>query len=310
VCCACSEASFFGKRKGELMVIVETVLALRTVVDRARSENKKVALVATMGNLHEGHIALIDVAKQNADFVVATIFVNPLQFGPTEDLANYPRTPVADQDKLKGAGCDLLFLPSVTEMYPDGFEVQAIVSVPKVSQGLCGAARPGHFDGMATIVNKMFNIVQPDVAVFGEKDYQQLAVIRSMVRNLNIPIKILGAPTVRASDGLALSSRNGYLNDQERAAAPILYQCLKEVALSLQNGYLNVEQLLDENRKRITSSGFQLEYLEIRNAQDLSVTSETHGHLVVLVAARLGKTRLIDNVVVRINDMAASTNRQ
>lgn len=285
------------------MVIVETVLALRTLVGRARSENKKVALVATMGNLHEGHVALIGVAKQHADFVVATIFVNPLQFGPTEDLEKYPRTPEADQAKLKDAGCDLLFLPDVAEMYPEGFEAQPIVSVPRVSDGLCGAARPGHFNGMATVVNKMFNVVQPDIAVFGEKDYQQLAVIRSMVRNLNIPIEILAAPTVRASDGLALSSRNGYLNDQERAAAPILYQCLKEVALSLQLGCLDVEQLLDEQCRRITSSGFQLEYLEIRNAHDLSLTSEAHGHLVILVAARLGRTRLIDNVVVSVSEL-------
>lgn len=285
------------------MVIVETVLALRKIVGRARNENKKVALVATMGNLHEGHIALIDVAKQHADFVVATIFVNPLQFGPSEDLEKYPRTPDADQAKLKEAGCDLLFLPDVAEMYPEGFEAQPIVSVPRVSEGLCGAARPGHFNGMATIVNKMFNVVQPDIAVFGEKDYQQLAVIRSMVRNLNIPIEIFGAPTVRAPDGLALSSRNGYLNDQERAAAPILYQCLKDVALSLQRGSLDVEQLLDEQCKRITSSGFQLEYLEIRNAHDLSLTSETSGNLVILVAARLGKTRLIDNVVVSAGEL-------
>lgn len=237
----------------KLMVVVETVLALRTLVNRVRSENKKVALVATMGNLHEGHIALIDVAKRNADFVVATIFVNPLQFGPAEDLAKYPRTPEADQTRLSDAGCDVAFLPSVSEVYPDGFVSQAIVSVPKVTEGLCGAVRPGHFDGMATVVNKMFNIVQPDVAVFGEKDYQQLSVIRSMVRSLNIPIEILGAPTVRAFDGLALSSRNGYLSDQERAVAPVLYQCLNEVASSLQNGH-PLERLLDETRMRITES--------------------------------------------------------
>jgi pantoate--beta-alanine ligase len=279
------------------MVIVETVVALRSLVGQARRENKKVGLVPTMGNLHEGHIALIDVARQHADFVVATIFVNPLQFGPAEDLANYPRTPQADQTKLRDAGCDVLFLPSVAQMYPEGLQAQAMVSIPTVSQGLCGAARPGHFNGMATIVNKLFNVVQPDMAVFGEKDYQQLAVIRSMVRNLNIPIEILGAPTVRAADGLALSSRNGYLNDQERAAAPMLYQCLKEIALSLQRGCTDVEQLLDEQRRRITSSGFALDYLEIRNAQDLSATFKPCGKLAILVAARLGKTRLIDNVV-------------
>jgi pantoate--beta-alanine ligase len=287
------------------MVIVETVLELRTFVDRVRNEKKKVALVATMGNLHEGHIALIDVAKQNADFIVATIFVNPLQFGPTEDLEKYPRTPEADQAKLMDAGCDLLFLPSVSEMYPGGFDDQSIVSVPKVSQGLCGAARPGHFDGMATVVHKMLNIVQPNVAVFGEKDYQQLAVIRSMVRSLNIPIEILGAPTVRASDGLALSSRNGYLSDQERAVAPTLYLCLKEMADSLRYGCLNSKQLLDESRKRINGEGFQLEYLEIRDAMDLGVASERSNHLVVLVAARLGKTRLIDNIVIRLENEVA-----
>ncbi|MBS7843204.1 pantoate--beta-alanine ligase [Pseudomonas fluorescens] len=292
------------------MVVVETVLALRAFLKRMRSENKKVALVATMGNLHEGHVALIDVAKRNADFVVASIFVNPLQFGPAEDLAKYPRTPEADQARLRDAGCDLVFLPSVSEVYPHGFESQTIVSVPTVSEGLCGAARPGHFDGMATVVNKLFNIVQPDVAVFGEKDYQQLTVIRSMVRSLNIPIEILGAPTIRAADGLALSSRNGYLSDQERAAAPILYQCINEMVLSLQNGQLHVERLLADNRKRLISAGFQLEYLEIRTARDLAVTSYIHGQLIILVAAHLGKTRLIDNVMVSIYNSTAPTHRR
>lgn len=291
------------------MVVLETVIALRALVNGLRGEKKTVALVATMGNLHEGHIALIDVARQNADFVVASIFVNPLQFGPTEDLANYPRTPEADQVRLSNAGCDLVFLPSVSEVYPDGFESQTLVSVPTVSEGLCGAARPGHFDGMATIVSKLFNIVQPDVAVFGEKDYQQLTVIRSMVRSLNIPIEILGAPTVRAADGLALSSRNGYLSDQERAAAPVLYQCLKEMVLSLQNGQLDVERLLEDNRKILISSGFRLQYLEIRSAHDLAVTSNIDGQLIILVAAYLGKTRLIDNVVVSVKRSMTITHR-
>ncbi|MFU0497772.1 pantoate--beta-alanine ligase, partial [Pseudomonas syringae pv. actinidiae] len=191
------------------MNTVKTVLELRAAVARARSEGKRIALTPTMGNLHSGHAALVTKAAQRADFVVATIFVNPLQFGPNEDLATYPRTLAADQEKLLQAGCNLLFTPGVEEMYPHGMADQTLVSVPHLSQGLCGASRPGHFEGVATVVSKLFNMMQPDLAIFGEKDFQQLAVIRAMVRDLNMPIQIIGEPTVRADDGLALSSRNG-----------------------------------------------------------------------------------------------------
>ena len=280
------------------MLTVETVSALRALVTRARGEKRRVALVPTMGNLHDGHLALIHCAKQRADFVVASIFVNPLQFGANEDLASYPRTPDADREKLVDAGCDVLFAPTVEQIYPDGMINQAIVSVPNVSEGLCGAARPGHFDGMATVVAKLLNIVQPDVAVFGEKDYQQLTVIRSLVRDLNMVTDIVGAPTVRAADGLALSSRNGCLSEHERHAAPILYACLKQMAVSI-HGVRQVDECqLNECRQRITAAGFQLEYLEVRNAQDLRPVTSHETQLVVLVAARIGKTRLIDNLTV------------
>ncbi len=280
------------------MQTVETVSALRALVARARGEHKKVALVPTMGNLHDGHIALINCARQRADFVVASIFVNPLQFGANEDLANYPRTPDADREKLVNAGCDVLFAPAVEQIYPDGMLNQAIVSVPRVSEGLCGAARPGHFDGMATVVLKLLNIVQPDVAVFGEKDYQQLAVIRSMVRDLNMLTDIVGAPTIRAADGLALSSRNGYLSEQERRVAPVLYASLKQMAASIRELHRVDDVQLQACLQRMIDAGVYLDYLEIRNAQDLSPAREGAAHLVLLVAGRLGTTRLIDNLTV------------
>lgn len=280
------------------MLTVKTVSALRALVARARGEHRKIALVPTMGNLHEGHIALIHCAKQRADFVVASIFVNPLQFGVSEDLANYPRTPDADREKLVNAGCDVLFAPTVEQIYPDGMFNQAIVSVPGVSEGLCGAARPGHFDGMATVVVKLLNIVQPDVAVFGEKDYQQLAVIRSMTRDLNLMTDIVGSPTIRAADGLALSSRNGYLSEQERRIAPVLYSSLKHMAASIRELQQVDELLLQACRQRVIAVGIELDYLEIRNAQDLSPAREGDAHLVLLVAARIGTTRLIDNLTV------------
>ena len=198
------------------MNTVKTVRELRAAVARARSEGKRIGFVPTMGNLHAGHAALVK-AGERADFVVVSIFVNPLQFGPSEDLDKYPRTLAADQERLLEAGCHLLFTPTVEEMYPDGMDGQTRIHVPGVSEGLCGASRPGHFEGVATVVSKLLNMVQPDLALFGEKDFQQLAVIRKLVRDLNLPVQIFGEPTVRAADGLALSSRNGYLDEQQRA---------------------------------------------------------------------------------------------
>ncbi|RMM14255.1 Pantothenate synthetase [Pseudomonas syringae] len=278
------------------MNTVKTVLELRAAVARARSEGKRIALTPTMGNLHSGHAALVSKAAQRADFVVASIFVNPLQFGPNEDLATYPRTLAADQEKLLQAGCNLLFTPGVEEMYPHGMADQTLVSVPHLSQGLCGASRPGHFEGVATVVNKLFNMVQPDLAIFGEKDFQQLAVIRAMVRDLNMPIQIIGEPTVRADDGLALSSRNGYLDEAQRAAAPALYQAIRQTAEAISAGEQDFETLLNSKKQQLQAAGFRIDYLEIRNADSLRPTTAEDPDLVILAAAFMGKTRLIDNL--------------
>jgi pantoate--beta-alanine ligase len=281
------------------MNTVKTVLELRAAVSRARSEGKRIGLTPTMGNLHSGHVALVSKAVQRADFVVATIFVNPLQFGPSEDLATYPRTLAADQEKLLQAGCHLLFTPAVEEMYPHGMADQTRVSVPHLSQGLCGASRPGHFDGVATVVSKLFNMVQPDLAVFGEKDFQQLAVIRAMVRDLNMPIQIIGEPTVRADDGLALSSRNGYLSAEQRTAAPALYRIISQIGAAIRAGEQDFERLLDDNRRQLERAGLRLDYLEIRDAVSLRPATPQDRDVVILGAAFLGTTRLIDNLHLR-----------
>jgi pantoate--beta-alanine ligase len=278
------------------MNTVKTVLDLRAAVARARSEGKRIGLTPTMGNLHSGHVALVSKAVQRADFVVATIFVNPLQFGPNEDLATYPRTLAADQEKLLQAGCHLLFTPTVEEMYPHGMADQTLVSVPHLSEGLCGASRPGHFDGVATVVSKLFNMVQPDLAVFGEKDFQQLAVIRAMVRDLNMPIKIIGEPTVRADDGLALSSRNGYLSPEQRAAAPALYRVISQIGATIRAGEQDFVGLLEDGRRQLEAAGFRIDYLEIRDASSLRPATAQDSDLVILAAAFLGQTRLIDNL--------------
>jgi pantoate--beta-alanine ligase len=278
------------------MNTVKTVRELRAAVARARSEGKRIALVPTMGNLHSGHIALVTKAVQRADFVIASIFVNPLQFGPSEDLASYPRTLAADQEQLLQAGCHLLFTPTVDEMYPHGMADQTIVRVPVVSEGLCGGSRPGHFDGVSTVVSKLFNMVQPDIAIFGQKDFQQLAVVNALVRDLNMPIQIIGEPTVRAADGLALSSRNGYLSEDQRAAAPALYRVIKQIGDALRNGDQNHDQLLSDGVKALEAAGFRPDYLEIRNAVSLRAATLGDQDLVVLGAAFLGKTRLIDNL--------------
>ncbi|WP_068828224.1 pantoate--beta-alanine ligase [Pseudomonas sp. BMS12] len=278
------------------MNTVKTVLDLRAAVARARSEGKRIAFVPTMGNLHAGHIALVEKARQRADFVVASIFVNPLQFGPQEDLASYPRTLTADQEKLLGAGCHLLFHPDVEEMYPHGMDGQTRVSVRGVSEGLCGGSRPGHFDGVATVVTKLFNMVQPDIAVFGEKDFQQLAVIRTLVRDLNLPIQIVGEPTARAEDGLALSSRNGYLDETQRATAPVLYRTLTQLAEAIRGGERDYPRLLEQGKSTLEAAGLRPDYLEVRDSNDLRPATEATRQLVILVAAFLGKTRLIDNL--------------
>jgi pantoate--beta-alanine ligase len=278
------------------MNTVKSVRELRAAVAQARAEGKQVAFVPTMGNLHAGHAALVEKAAQRADFVVASIFVNPLQFGPSEDLDKYPRTLLADQEKLVEAGCHLLFTPDVEEMYPHGMDGQTRVSVPGVSEGLCGASRPGHFEGVATVVSKLFNMVQPDLAIFGQKDFQQLAVIRTLVRDLNMPIQIIGEPTVRADDGLALSSRNGYLNTAQREVAPVLYRTLQEMATAIRAGERDYAKLVAVAQQQHSAAGFSPDYLEVREANSLRPATADDRRLVILLAAFIGSTRLIDNL--------------
>ena len=278
------------------MNTVKTVRELRAAVAHARKAGKRIGFVPTMGNLHSGHASLVSKAVQQADFVVASIFVNPLQFGAGEDLDKYPRTLAADQEKLLQAGCNLLFAPTVEEMYPGGMTGQTRVSVPQLSEGLCGASRPGHFEGVATVVSKLFNMVQPDMAVFGQKDYQQLAVIRAMVHDLNMPIQIIGEPTVRADDGLALSSRNGFLSEEERAIAPVLYRSLSQIAAAIKSGDHDFARLRAEQVQQIEAAGLRLDYLEVRQGVHLRAATAEDRDIVILVAAFLGTTRLIDNL--------------
>lgn len=278
------------------MNTLTTVAQVRDAVKNCREQGLRIALVPTMGNLHSGHIALIKHALAHADVVIASIFVNPIQFGPNEDLATYPRTLQQDQEKLAAAGCHLLFTPSVEEMYPAGLNAQSTIRVPLVSEGLCGGSRPGHFDGVATVVSKLFNIVQPDMAVFGEKDFQQLAVIRKLVADFNLPIEILGAPIVRDADGLALSSRNGYLSDEERQQAPALFHCLKALVEKIVQNPLEMASAMEHTKAQLSATGFTPDYLEVRDADTLAPWSEESRAGVVLVAATIGTTRLIDNL--------------
>lgn len=259
--------------------------------------NGSLALVPTMGNLHEGHLKLVDLAQQQADHVIVSIFVNPLQFATNEDLDRYPRTFAADCQALATRGAAAVFAPTVADVYPRGLSQQSFIEVPGISTILCGASRPGHFRGVATIVAKLFNMVQPDSAVFGEKDFQQLQVIRLMSTDLSLPIRIIGMPTERADDGLALSSRNGYLTPVERQQAPILYALLQQIAGQLQAGCA-IEPLLTEAEQQLQQAGFRLDYLTVRRRSDLDKPQSADRELIILVAAYLGNTRLIDNLAV------------
>lgn len=282
------------------MITVHTVAELREHVRTARLEGKRIGFVPTMGNLHAGHISLIDRANNETDYVVSSVFVNPLQFNDQSDLQRYPRTLPQDQEKLSAADCDLLFAPDVDEMYPNGQAEQSIVHVPVVSEGLCGGSRPGHFDGVSTVVTKLFNQVLPDAAFFGEKDFQQVAVIKKMVNDLCMPIQVVTVPTARAEDGLALSSRNGYLSDEERQLATGLYKTLNEIAETLDaGGQLNAT--LEQAETRLKERGFVPDYVEVRCTVDLSPATSGDTELVILIAAFLGNARLIDNLVVRLN---------
>ncbi|WP_456268357.1 pantoate--beta-alanine ligase [Kushneria sp. AK178] len=280
------------------MQTFDDIPALQRTLAGWRREGLRMALVPTMGNLHEGHLRLVDAARQHADRVVATIFVNPLQFGPNEDLARYPRTLAEDQRLLAERGCDVLFAPSVDTLYPEGQSGLTRVSVPQVSEGLCGAHRPGHFDGVATVVSLLFNLTRPDVACFGEKDFQQLAVIRKLVRDQHMPIDIVGVPIARDDDGLARSSRNGYLDHDARARAGQLYQCLIDSARRLDHGESS-EAVLAQGQQQLESAGFRPDYLALCDAMTLQPVSTWQPGSVLLVAAWLGNTRLIDNLPCR-----------
>ncbi|MDD3609277.1 MAG: pantoate--beta-alanine ligase [Halothiobacillaceae bacterium] len=283
------------------MQSVNTPLSLRHRVQDWRAQGLRIAFVPTMGNLHEGHLTLVRRALQAADRVVVSIFVNPLQFSAGEDLARYPRTEVRDAQLLAEAGAHLLFLPEVIALYPRGIEACTRVEVPGLSDILCGASRPGHFTGVATVVTKLFNLVQPDVAVFGQKDYQQLALIRTLVADLDMPVEIIGVPTQREASGLALSSRNGYMNEAERAQAPGLYAVLTRLRDALQAGEGDIPALEARGRAELEQAGFRPDYLSVRHSADLAPFVPTPGEsFVVLGAAWLGTTRLIDNVEGRL----------
>ncbi|MGY3039260.1 pantoate--beta-alanine ligase [Rhodanobacter sp. TND4EL1] len=279
------------------MQTVQDIPALRAAIRGWRTQGQTVGFVPTMGNLHAGHQSLIKLARARTERVIASVFVNPTQFGPNEDYDRYPRSLVQDQAALAESDCDLLFAPEVATIYPFGPEQSVSVRVPRITDTLEGAHRPGHFDGMATVVCKLFNLVQPDVAVFGQKDFQQLKVVERMVRDLGLPVKVMAAPILRADDGLALSSRNQYLSVEERARAPLIQDTLQKMRVMVAQGHpwQAVEQTATA---RLARAGFIPDYVAIRRAEDLAepVDGETTG-LIALVAARLGKTRLIDNLL-------------
>ena len=282
------------------MLIIETLPLLRQQIRRLRMEGKRVALVPTMGNLHDGHMKLVDEAKARADVVVVSIFVNPMQFDRPEDLARYPRTLQEDCEKLNKRKVDLVFAPSVKEIYPNGTETHTYVDVPGLSTMLEGASRPGHFRGVSTIVSKLFNLVQPDIACFGEKDFQQLALIRKMVADMGFDIEIVGVPIMRAKDGLALSSRDGYLTAEQRKIAPGLYKVLSSIADKLQAGERDLDEIITIAGQELNEKGFRADDIQIRDADTLLEVSETSKRAVILVAAWLGDARLIDNKMVEL----------
>jgi pantoate--beta-alanine ligase len=282
------------------MQTVHTRQQLKSTIRSWKEQGQIVAFVPTMGNLHDGHLHLIKAAKQRADRVVVSIFVNPMQFGKNEDIDAYPRTLEQDSARLALLEVDLLFAPAVSEVYPVSLDKMTRIEVPGISDVLCGEHRPGHFSGVATVVTKLFNMVQPDIAVFGEKDFQQLLVIRTMVRDLDQPVEILGVATVRESDGLAMSSRNSYLSEEERKKAPFLYQTLREMIEAIRKGNVSYLELEESAAKKLENAGFRPDYVNIRNANSLQPASIGDHALVVLAAAWLGKARLIDNIAVTL----------
>jgi pantoate--beta-alanine ligase len=286
------------------MIVAQSVTELKREVACLRAAGRRIAFVPTLGNLHAGHRHLMEQARQHADAVVASIYVNPLQFGPQDDFSAYPRTPEQDRRLLEIAGVDLLFLPDDAAIYPRGREASTRVEVPEVSDILCGSARPGHFRGVATVVNRLFHLVTPDVALFGKKDYQQLLIIRLMTADLGLPIEIVGVDTVRDADGLAMSSRNSYLTLEERCSAPRLYATLQALAGRIksqgvpQGGFASHEAQAAE---QLALAGFRPDYVSVRRQQDLAIPGSGDRQLVILAAAWLGRARLIDNLELELN---------
>ncbi len=278
------------------MLTSQDITQIRTQVSQWKRQGETVAFVPTMGNLHLGHITLVKEALKRADHVVVSIFVNPMQFGQNEDLDAYPRTLEADQAALIEAGAELLFTPTPEIIYPKGMDKQTFVEVPVISDELCGVSRPGHFRGVATIVCKLFNIVQPDIALFGKKDFQQLMVIKTMVEDLSMPIEIVGVDTIREPSGLAMSSRNGYLTEQQKQQAATIKQAMDSIAANVKQGD-TIADSLEQAKQRLISADFKIDYLEVRNATNLYPASDDTSQLVILIAAFMGTTRLIDNLV-------------
>jgi pantoate--beta-alanine ligase len=282
------------------MELVSTLEEMRELHEGWRHHDEHVAVVPTMGNLHAGHLSLVDLARQHAERVVVTVFVNPTQFGDGEDFEEYPRTLKRDTQRLRKLDADVLFTPDLDTVYPFGIDKATVVSVPGLTRHFCGASRPGHFDGVTTVVARLFALVQPDVAVFGQKDYQQQLVIRHMTADLSLPIRIITAPTVREPDGLAMSSRNQYLSEAERAVAPQLHAALQRIGVAVQNGKRNFDALEQDASSRLEAAGFIPDYVAIRRAENLEAPDRDCDEIVVLAAAHLGKARLIDNIVVTI----------
>ena len=282
------------------MQVITSKEELQELLAEWRHHDEHVALVPTMGNLHSGHTTLVDLARENAERVVVSVYVNPTQFGEGEDFEDYPRTLERDTRRLKQVKADVLFVPADETVYPFGHDCATVVSVPGLTENFCGASRPGHFDGVTTVVARLFALVQPDVAVFGQKDYQQQLVIRFMTEDLGLPIRIMTAETARDKDGLAMSSRNQYLSDEERAIAPQLHEALSKIGSALQSGKRNFEELEKRTIEQLETAGFGIDYVAVRRAHNLAPPDRDCDELVVLAAVHLGKARLIDNIVVTI----------
>jgi len=277
------------------MLHLSDIAPLREQIKQWKQQGLTIGLVPTMGNLHQGHVELVIAAKQRADKVVTSIFVNPIQFDKKADLKDYPHTLAEDNNKLTAVGCDLVFTPSVKDIYPNGEKITR-VEVPMLGTILEGKSRNGHFSGVSTVVNKLFNMVMPDVSIFGQKDFQQLILVQKMVADLNMPIEVISHPTVREFDGLAMSSRNSYLSESERNIAPLFNQQLQRLVLDVKNGNRDFQTVQQSVANELNNAGFKADYIEIRRAQDLELASKADTYLVVVAAVWLGKARLLDNI--------------